>query len=185
MLTKHRLALIALFMLGWLVSACGPGQLFGPTLTPTPTPTFTPTLTPTPTSSPTLTPTDMPTLTPIPTATLTATPRPTQKPTSAVSGITGRLVDAGGLPAANRQFGAHCSTVGPDCAFPGQNKGWNFTTDANGYFGLYGLPPNTYWIADNNLLQASLPQVRDASGRTLNIEVTANRITSIGTAVVK
>jgi hypothetical protein len=38
-----------------ILPACGPGQLFGPTLTPTPTSTSTPTLTPTPTITPTAT----------------------------------------------------------------------------------------------------------------------------------
>jgi len=51
-----------------ITTACGPGQVFGPTLTPTPTvtltPTSTPTATPTPTPTPTHTPT--PTITPTP-----------------------------------------------------------------------------------------------------------------------
>jgi hypothetical protein len=47
------------------ISGCGPGQLFGPTITPT----FTPTPVPTITITPTLTPTLIPTLTPTPTAT--------------------------------------------------------------------------------------------------------------------
>jgi hypothetical protein len=47
-----------------LLTSCGPGQMFGPTITPSPTstPTFTPT--PTPTSTPTFTPTPTPTPTP-------------------------------------------------------------------------------------------------------------------------
>ena len=48
-----------------LTSGCGPGQLFGPTLTLTPTMTPIPTLTPTPTPTPT--PTLTPTITPTPT----------------------------------------------------------------------------------------------------------------------
>ena len=44
-------------------AACGPGKMFGPTLTPTPTITFTPTNTPLPTD----TPLPPPTLTPAPT----------------------------------------------------------------------------------------------------------------------
>jgi hypothetical protein len=55
----------ALLLFSLLVSACGPGQMFGPTFTPTPTntPTVTPTLTPTvtPTKKPTSTPTNTPT----------------------------------------------------------------------------------------------------------------------------
>jgi hypothetical protein len=61
---------VVIFLLAsLLLSACGPGQLLGPTLTLTPTitPTSTPTLTPTATSTPTLTPT----------ATFTNTPSPT------------------------------------------------------------------------------------------------------------
>ena len=60
--------LIALFTLVncLFISACGPGQFLGPSLTPAPTntPTQTPTLTPTPTQTPTLTPT--PVTNPIP-----------------------------------------------------------------------------------------------------------------------
>jgi len=57
---------MALFLLVFLSSACGPGQMFGPTFTPTPTntPTVTPTLTPT--STPTKKPTSTPTATPTP-----------------------------------------------------------------------------------------------------------------------
>lgn len=68
MLTR---SLLIMLLLSLLISACGPGQLFGPTFTPTPTitPTSTSTLTPTATLTPTQTLT--------PTATLTRTPRPT------------------------------------------------------------------------------------------------------------
>ena len=55
-----------------MISACAPGQLFGPTFTPTSTLTFTPTLTLTPTPTFTLTPT----FTPTNTATPTVTPTP-------------------------------------------------------------------------------------------------------------
>ncbi len=55
--------------LSLLLSACGPGQLFGPTITPTRTSTLTPA--PTATSTSTLTPTSTPTPTlPPPTSTL-------------------------------------------------------------------------------------------------------------------
>ena len=58
--------IILLFLFSFLVSACGPGQIFGPTLTPTPTGTSTPTITPTATLTftPTLTSTPKPTSTP-------------------------------------------------------------------------------------------------------------------------
>lgn len=59
--------LIILFLLlSTLFSACGPGQLFGPTLTPTPSATPTHTPTPTPTLPPTATSTPLPTATSTP-----------------------------------------------------------------------------------------------------------------------
>ena len=55
----------------FILSACGPGQMFGPTVTPTLTSTLTPTFTPTATSTLTAT------ATPTATSTLTTTPIPT------------------------------------------------------------------------------------------------------------
>lgn len=59
-------SIAALMILVASISACGPGQVFGPTITPTPTSTQTPTNTPTPTNTftPTLTPTTTTTPTP-------------------------------------------------------------------------------------------------------------------------
>jgi Tol biopolymer transport system component len=71
------LLFIALFVI--LSSGCGPGKMFGPTLTPTPTNTPIPTNTPTPTNTQTPTPTSTPTSTP------TYTPTPT--PIGGASGI--------------------------------------------------------------------------------------------------
>jgi len=51
MKAKQRTVAICYLAMSLLISGCGPGQLFGPTLTPTPT--FTPTQTPTSTSTPT------------------------------------------------------------------------------------------------------------------------------------
>ena len=59
-----KLTFVLIFCL--LITACGPGEMFGPTLTPTPTQTSTPTLTPTPLPTSTSTPS----ATPSPTATL-------------------------------------------------------------------------------------------------------------------
>ena len=58
---------LILFVISLLVSSCGPGQLFGPTITPSPTLTLTPTITPSPTLTPTPTSTLTPTITPTPT----------------------------------------------------------------------------------------------------------------------
>lgn len=89
MKAKWKIQILSFLMVSMLVAGCGPGQLFGPTLTPTPTPTATPTWTPTPTSTftptstPTFTSTFTPTFTPTPTATATSTDTPTPKPTVA------------------------------------------------------------------------------------------------------
>jgi hypothetical protein len=69
-MSKTFQSLIVLAAFSLLATSCGPGQLFGPTLTPTSTPTLTPTITPSPTIMPsptsTLTPTAAPSLTPTP-----------------------------------------------------------------------------------------------------------------------
>jgi len=58
---------LILVVISLLVSSCGPGQLFGPTITPSPTATLTPTITPSPTLTRTPTSTPTPTITPTPT----------------------------------------------------------------------------------------------------------------------
>lgn len=65
MKTNKTKFLALILMTSILLSGCGAGQFFGPTLTPTSTPTLTPTFTPTSTSTPT--PTFTPTFTPTPT----------------------------------------------------------------------------------------------------------------------
>ena len=68
---------IPLISISLLISSCGPGQLFGPTITPTftatltSTPTLTPTVTPSPTITPTLTPSPTATPSPLPAVFLT------------------------------------------------------------------------------------------------------------------
>lgn len=56
--TKQLTVAICFIAISVLISGCGPGQLFGPTVTPTPTvtSTLTPTLTPEPTATHTSTP---------------------------------------------------------------------------------------------------------------------------------
>ncbi len=83
MMRKITKLVITLCVLSLLVSACGPGQMFGPTLTPTATYTATPTNTLTPTATATFTPTltATPTITPTFTPTATATRAPTKTPT--------------------------------------------------------------------------------------------------------
>ncbi|MFZ5855903.1 MAG: hypothetical protein ACOYZ6_03655 [Chloroflexota bacterium] len=65
---KHFQTIVTCLLISFIVSACGPGQLFGPTFTSTPSSTLTPTSTVTPTSTP------IPTLTPRPSLTPTFTP---------------------------------------------------------------------------------------------------------------
>jgi hypothetical protein len=87
----HKAALFAISLggLALLLSACGPGQIFGPTITPTPADTTTPTHTPTPTR--TLTPTRTPTRTSTRTPAETATPFRTPTPRSDL-GVTAREI---------------------------------------------------------------------------------------------
>jgi len=75
-------AIVVIILVSFLLSACGPGQALGPTLTSTSTNTSTPTATNTPTATSTCTPTATSTSTPTntptttPTATSTSTPTP-------------------------------------------------------------------------------------------------------------
>jgi hypothetical protein len=71
---KKILYLQTVLLLGLCISACQPGQLFGPVFTPTSTATKTPTKTLIPTNTPTNTPTITPSVTPTPTITKTFDP---------------------------------------------------------------------------------------------------------------
>lgn len=73
--TKYGNLVILVLVMSLIISGCGPGQVFGPTITPSPTNT------PTPTSTSTPTPTFTPTMTPSP----TFTPTPTIEPPSQLS----------------------------------------------------------------------------------------------------
>src|SRR5262245_15220764 len=70
--------LICAVLVAFELSACGPGQILGPTLTNTPTATSTATATATPTATATST------STPTPTSTSTSTPTVTPTPTAIV-----------------------------------------------------------------------------------------------------
>ncbi len=74
----HKAIAISAIVFSLLLSGCGSGQLFGPTITPSPTITNTPTSTPTPTPTATFTPTA--------TATFTPTPAPVCNPNTTVQG---------------------------------------------------------------------------------------------------
>src|SRR6266516_2610617 len=57
---NKKILLILVLVMNLTISACGPGQLFGPTMTPTATVTLTPSATPVPTQTPTPTQTSTP-----------------------------------------------------------------------------------------------------------------------------
>lgn len=71
--TQSKTLAVYAILFNLLLSGCGAGQVFGPTVTPTPTITFTPTLTPTATA------TFTPSATSTPTATFTPTATPTRE----------------------------------------------------------------------------------------------------------
>jgi hypothetical protein len=75
------LALFGGLLISLVASGCGPGSVFGPTITPSPTDTPLPTNTPLPTSTATNTPTFTPSMTP----SLTFTPTTTSAPPAQLS----------------------------------------------------------------------------------------------------
>jgi len=106
-----------IFLLGTVslsLTGCGPGQLFGPTVTPSPTLTSTPTITPKPTLTPTITPSPTPTFTP------TITPTPTAIP-------------AQGTPIASKDWEV---TVFKGILRPRLVNGWTLWTPRSGYIFL-------------------------------------------------
>lgn len=115
----YRLAIV-LFLVGYLLAGCGPGQMFGPTLTPTPTVTLTPTLTPTLTATVTITVT--PTLTP----TLTPTITPTEVPLSERDGKT--IATAIVIEAGDEFSGIGMEYLWLDGHYPGYKRGGQSTT---------------------------------------------------------
>lgn len=120
-----------------LISGCGPGQVFGPTLTTTPTVTATPTFAPTFTPTLTQTPTPTSTFTPTVTATPSPTPQPpTPTPKSTTGLVSGRAFwEKTGNPVAGVQliFGEGVTTLGE-----------GIITDAQGNFSAEVKPGSFY-----------------------------------------
>lgn len=120
-----------------LISGCGPGQVFGPTLTTTPTVTATPTFAPTFTPTLTQTPTPTSTFTPTVTATPSPTPQPpTATPKSTTGLVSGRAFwEKTGNPVAGVQliFGEGVTTLGE-----------GIITDAQGNFSAEVKPGSFY-----------------------------------------
>jgi hypothetical protein len=118
---RQRIIVVLVLLLSLVVSGCGPGQVFGPTLTPTPT--FTPTKTNTPT----------PTKTPTPTNTPTFTPSPTPIPPSE---ITGKIFVDG----INQPYETNVLLVDSDKKAVVTNA----NTDPNGMFSFSDVKPGNY-----------------------------------------
>ena len=101
--TKRQIGVIFVLITSLIISGCGPGQLFGPTITPTLTKTLTPTASSTPTKTPTKAPTETPTK--IPTRTPTSMPTlpiDVPKPQEGKGIIFGQILK-GGIPGVAKQ----------------------------------------------------------------------------------
>ncbi len=117
---KHQcLVSLALFA-SFVLSACGAGQIFGPTFTPTPTLTLTPTFTPNPT------------LTATPTLTLTST----LTPESLLGQLGGRVF----LSSDNEPISDFTITLEG-------SKELESTTDVNGEYSFADLEPGVYSVS--------------------------------------
>ena len=130
------------------LSGCGPGQLFGPTLTPNPTTTKTPTQTDTPTSTSTstftLTPTHTKTHTPTRTFTPTATEVETLTPSPAIEGL---LIPWADSDVTGRKL-APCQIIDDEHDLPIDCTLMDITveSDSVGRFQFGELPPGDYLI---------------------------------------
>ena len=160
---------ILIFTVSLVISGCGPGQLFGSTITPTPTNTLTPTatLTPTSTSTPTQTPTITPTNTPEPTATL---PIVIPEPASGKAIIFGQVLQ-GGSPAPYRVVRL-CSVIdNTPFGICGTGTKYEDLTDTNGFF-VFNVKPGSYEVLVVELQDSQVMywqfEISVSAGETLN-----------------
>ena len=147
-----------------LLSGCGPGQLFGPTLTPTPTITPTFTLTFTPTLTPTPQATSTPTSTPLPTATftpdVTATQLPEITPPAEGKGNVIGLVLWNNQPVPQEAVWL-CEKFEGNCLGTYQYRA---STDQNGYYVFRNVTPGRYIVAINSFSTSWFNFYFDARG---------------------
>jgi len=166
---------ILIFTISLVISGCGPGQLFGPTLTPTPTNTLTPTSTPIPTSTPMPTSTNTPTQTP--TITPTNTPEPTAtlpivipEPASGKAIIFGQVLQ-GGTPVSLRQVRLCSKFDRTPFGICGTGSKYQDFTDTNGFFVL-NVKPGGYEVLVVDLQGSQIMywqfNIAISAGETLN-----------------
>lgn len=153
-------------LMAFSFAACGPGQVFGPTLTPTPTNTPIPTNTPEPTATPTSTPT------PEPTATATLVPTTGKVTGKIVDKDTGRPLEAIHLfmpTVVQSSDGYMLNRKGNDPSTE---------TDASGVFAFADVPPGTYALALTKNWPFSV--AADEEGSALILEVVAGETLDVG-----
>lgn len=143
--TKRQIGVIFVLITSLIISGCGPGQLFGPTITSTPTKTMTPTTThtPTATSTRTSTPTKTPTRTPSPTPTLPINV-PTPKEGYAI--VIGRVVRLNGEGAPNMKVQICSVYANTPFGVCGTGVKYRVATDENGYFMFSEMVPGKYEV---------------------------------------
>ncbi len=175
MKAKQLAMVFCALMIVSLISSCGPGQLFGPTLAPTPTYTPVPTFTLTPT------------ITPIPTLTLT----PTAAPKATTGQVEGVLLDRD----TGQPIPSSLVLLGP----VQQDGNWTVniagklqnSSDDKGSFLIKDVPPGKYVVlilepvsAGSSLTTSPMTLVENDLGETLVIEVATGQIIDIGTKSV-
>ena len=144
--TIQKALVILILTTSLAISGCGPGQMFGPTITPTstktpiPTATLTPTATlaPTATSTPTKTPTSAPTATPTLPIDL-----PELQEGKAI--VFGQLLD-GGSPASNMRVQLCGVFANSPYGVCGSGAKYEDSTDDNGFFVFSKVEPGTYEV---------------------------------------
>jgi len=146
---KRQIAVIIVLTMSLVISGCGAGQLFGPTITPTLTKTLTPTATLTPTTTPTPTATSTPTKKPTKTPTKTPPPTPTlpidvPEPQEGKGVVFGQILK-GGMPASNIRV-QFCSEYVDSPYGVCSGVKYQGTTDNNGFFIFGKVEPSSYEV---------------------------------------
>ena len=143
---KRQIVIILILTMSLVISGCGPGQLFGPTITPTLTKTLTPTASSTPTKTPTKAPTETPTK--IPTRTPTSMPTlpiDVPKPQEGKGIIFGQILK-GGIPASSMPVQLCSIYRSSPYGVCGSEKKYKAITDNNGFFIFSKVEPGSYEV---------------------------------------